>query len=106
MEDAINKCVFATGYTETITGREIVQPSGHIISQRDLLKPPRRPEECARLLLRAGRIAARTAHPGGRQEPERHDGGDRGCRPFNCPGMGYEGPRAGAPAASRRGRAG
>jgi hypothetical protein len=39
IEAAINKRLFAMKRTETITGGKIVLPSGHKISERDLLKP-------------------------------------------------------------------
>ena len=39
IEAAINKRLFAMKRTETITGGKIVLPSGHKISERDLLNP-------------------------------------------------------------------
>lgn len=39
IEAAINKRLFAMKRTETITGGKIVLPSGHKVSERDLLKP-------------------------------------------------------------------
>ncbi|MFD4421882.1 hypothetical protein ACFWN7_10310 [Agromyces sp. NPDC058484] len=47
IEAAINKRLFAMKRTETITGGKIVLPSGHKISQRDLLKPLGDPKKVA-----------------------------------------------------------
>ncbi|MFC4241742.1 hypothetical protein ACFOYW_00020 [Gryllotalpicola reticulitermitis] len=63
IEAAINKRLFAMTRTETITGGKIVLPSGHKVSERDLLKPlgdPKRTPDFYELVaLQHGRLASR-----------------------------------------------
>ena len=61
IEAAINKRLFAMKRTDTITGGKVVLPSGHKVSERDLLKPlgdPKRTPDFYELVaLQHGRLS-------------------------------------------------